>query len=76
MPKQVAKVAPRRSGRRSPEEKVLEFFETANLGSAQLVLNLARGKVRARTTPRTRKPKTSRRKQRAPKALCQGKLQM
>ncbi len=48
MASRIARPARRSPGRRSLEERVLEFFETAKLVSAQTVMNLARGKLRAR----------------------------
>ncbi len=75
MPQKRTKSATRRAGRRTPEERVLEFFQTANLTSAKLVLDLARGKVRDRLARRTSKPKAS--AKRGPMKLPkQGSLQL
>lgn len=38
--------------RRAPESAAIEFFETADLASAQIVLNIAKDIVKRRAKPR------------------------
>jgi hypothetical protein len=74
MPGKVGRVVRRLAGGQSPEERVLQFFETADPGGAQIVLNLARAKLRARLGQNkgTRKPG----RKRSVAAPQQGTLQL